>query len=67
MDTFVQAHLANEQEVKEENCQLQAQNCGCDEERKLEEAGDDNNCLYNCYYNAGMKRLKEHTAQLRII
>ena len=67
MDTFVQAHLANEQEVKEENCQLQAQNCGCDEERKLEEAGDDNNCLYNCYYNAGMKDCMEEDDELDFI
>ena len=53
MDTFVQVHLQNEQEIKQENCELQMQSCGCNEERKLEENGGDD-CLSNCYYDAGM-------------
>lgn len=52
MDTFVAAHLENQQDMLEKNCETQAETCGCDE-RRLEE-GDQDNCLNNCYYDAGM-------------
>jgi len=57
MDTFVASHLENQQDLLEEKCQAQLENCGCDE-RRLED-GDDNNCLYNCYYNAGMEQCQD--------
>ena len=54
MDTFVAAHLENQQDMLESNCETQAETCSCDE-RRLEE-GDQENCLSNCYYDAGMSQ-----------
>jgi hypothetical protein len=48
MDTFVAAHLENQQDILESNCETQAETCGCDD--------DQENCLSNCYYDAGMSQ-----------
>ncbi len=55
MDSFIEAHFENQQELQEEKCQTQAQNCGCNGQRNLGDGENDNDCLHDCYYDAGME------------
>mmetsp|Transcript_2385 Transcript_2385/g.4425 ORF Transcript_2385/g.4425 Transcript_2385/m.4425 type:complete len:389 (+) Transcript_2385:244-1410(+) len=54
MDVFLQSFMENKRQVQEEACQTYAQyNCSC------QNNDDQQGCMQNCYYNAGMSECIE--------
>jgi len=54
MDTYLAAYVTNKQAMEEYNCEyLEANVCGCDDDDGKDDGFDQEQCLYDCYYNNG--------------